>query len=131
MLYSEIQDGEVFYINGVKEYPKMKVGQGHVDLRDNVRASSGSDEWEVELAPTCDVCGAICTEEQIYMTDPSVGSCEALCDLHKPAQPETEICPVCSNGFLAGGTAKFCSTDCEAVAATQAVKTNDGPNGKG
>lgn len=50
MKYSQVNEGEVFYIEGSKTYPKLKIGLGHKDLRDGCHNHIGNPDWEVELA---------------------------------------------------------------------------------
>lgn len=50
MQYDEVPEGEIFYIEKSYHYPKIKRGQGHMDLRDGCKNSHGNPAWEVELA---------------------------------------------------------------------------------
>lgn len=50
MKYSEVREGEIFYIEGCYSYPKCKVGKGHVDIRDGCANRYGNPDWDVELA---------------------------------------------------------------------------------
>lgn len=51
MKYSQVQEGQVFYIEDSKAYPKLKIGMGHKDLRDGCVRLVGNPDWEVELVP--------------------------------------------------------------------------------
>jgi len=50
MKYSEVPGGAIFYFEGNPNYPKRKVGLGHIDIRDNVSGSgAGLQNHEVYL----------------------------------------------------------------------------------
>jgi len=49
MKYSEVKEGQIFFIDGCYTYPKIKVGLGHRDIRDNVSNTHGNPDWEVEV----------------------------------------------------------------------------------
>lgn len=55
MKYSEVNDGQVFYMEGSPTYPKLKIGLGHKDLRDGCVNLVGNPDWEVELASSTHV----------------------------------------------------------------------------
>ena len=49
MKYSEVKDGQVFIIEDSPNYPKRKIGDGHIDIRDGCRCKFGNPDWDVEL----------------------------------------------------------------------------------